>query len=199
MKTRTALGSAFLVMLVASAARAEGFRLIPFVGYLNGGEIEDTVLDNSNIEIESGVAYGLAAIVPLNEQLGLELLYNRHSAEVAVPGLADRPDLDTDYLQVSVLFSFRPGESASPYVGLGLGATRLSPEGDSSDTWGAASLAFGVDFVLSDSLGARLDGRYFGTRVDEDDDLACEPDSCLVYGQSILQQWQVSAGLVIRF
>lgn len=199
MKTRTLLASAFLALFASSAALAEGFRLIPFVGYLNGGEIEDTVLDNENIEIESGVAYGLAAIVPLNDQLGLEILYNRQSTEIAVPGLADRPGLDTDYLQVSALFSFRPGEAANPYFGLGLGATRLSPEGGNTDTRGAASLAFGVDFTLSDSFGVRLDGRYFGTRVDEDEPVACEPETCLIYGQSILQQWQVSAGLVVRF
>jgi outer membrane protein W len=199
MKTRSLLASAFLVFLAASAVQADGLRLIPFVGYLNGGEIEDTILDNPNIEISSGLAYGLAVVVPLNDQLGIEVLYDRQSTEIAVPGLEEQPGLDADYLLVSALFSFRPGESANPYVGLGLGATRLSPEGGDADTWGAASLAFGVDFPLSDSLGVRLDGRYFGTRVDEDDEVACEPESCLIYGQSILQQWQVSAGLSIRF
>jgi hypothetical protein len=199
MKARSLLASAFVVLFASSAALAEGFRLIPFVGYLSGGEIEDTILDNPNIEIESGVAYGLAAIVPLNDQLGLEILYNRHSGELAIPDTTDRPTLDADYLQISALFSFRPGEAANPYFGLGLGATRLSAEGGSSDTWAAGSLAFGVDFTFSDSLGVRLDGRYFGTRVDEDEPVDCEPDSCLVYGQSILQQWQISAGLVLRF
>jgi hypothetical protein len=90
-----------------------------------------------------------------------------------------------------------------PYIGAGLGLTRLLPEPArlQDETRFSASFAGGVKVGLARHLGLRLEARYFLTVLESESGGLCGPaGECLVHvrGKDI-SQGEVRAGLVLRF
>ena len=83
-------------------------------------------------------------------------------------------DLDIDYYLAYGTFNFGHNRRIVPYVTLGAGAARLDPKVTgttaSAENKFTASLGVGVKTMFNPHFGLRFDGRYYATRLNNNND-----------------------------
>lgn len=190
-----------------------GYRveLTPTVSYRFGGELsgEDSLLFDTDLEVQESSAYGVTLDLPLSSQLQLELLANRQSSELQFDeglfgdtgGVAD---IDVTYYHVGLLWQGRDPR-VTPFFVASAGVATLDPDvpGSSSETRFSVGLGGGVKVFFSESVGLRFEGRGFFSDYDggDSDSDFCDrydhyDDSC--YDESF-SQGQASIGLIFAF
>lgn len=205
------LASALLVIAPA-AARSQTVEITPVAGYRFGGgfstapgiEPADTAVD---YEVKDAASFGVHLGFRVVEDGELELLYSRQDTRLGTGGLfTGEPlfDLALETWQAGGNYLFaEEGSRLRPYIGVGLGITRLLPEPASlqDETRFSASFAAGAKVWLGRHLGLRLEARGFFTVLESDGDGFCKPGGeCLVRAKgSEISQGEVRAGLVLRF
>jgi len=204
------LAPAALVAMLPAAARAQTIEITPVVGYRFGGSVETTAAGaaqaGSRLEIADAAAFGVHLAYRVGEG-ELELLYARQNSRLqsgelfaAVPvfDLA----LETWQLGGNVVFGEEDAR-ARPFVGLGVGLTRLlpGPKGFSDETRFSFSLGGGAKLWLARHLGLRLEGRWFLTVLGADSRSICGGGSCAiaVTNSEVISQADLRAGLILRF
>ena len=186
------------VLLAPTAAMAGEFEITPFLGYQFGGDIE-TFYQGAyhDVDINSSGNWGVVLSLGLSPVTQIELLYNTQDTEADAQRFEDSLGLKIDYWQVSMLWSFDPDSQINPYVVFGIGGTWMRPDGFSSESRFSGNLGGGVKIMFSDTIGVRLEGRFYGTYINSTTSY-CDPFWCYGYNNS-LYQFDVSAGLIIRF
>jgi len=186
------------LILTASSATAREFEITPFFGYQWGGDVETFYQGRyENVDINDGENWGIMLNIGLNDAMQIELLYNTQDTGADARRFDDTLDLNIDYWQVSMLWSFNPYETVNPYIVFGIGGTWMRPEGFSSLSRFSGNVGGGAKFYFSDRIGLRLEGRIYGTYINSTTSY-CDPFWCYGYNNS-LYQFDVSAGLIIRF
>jgi opacity protein-like surface antigen len=194
-----ALLLAVVACAVAAPAAVEAgeFEITPFFGYQFGGDVttyyQGTFRD---VNIDDSENWGLMLNLGLSDFTQLELLYSTQDTEANAKRFDDSLALSIDYWQLSLLWNFNPYAQISPYMVFGIGGTWLKPEGFSSTSKFSGNAGGGVKIFLSDRVGVRLEGRFFGTYINSTTSY-CDPIWCYGYNNS-LYQFDVSAGLIIR-
>ncbi len=204
--------TAALLVIAPAAARGQRVEIAPVVGYRFGGsfstapgiEPANPVVD---YEVRDAAAFGLHLGFRMAEDGEIELLYSRQNTRLATGGLfTGEPlfDLALETWQAGGNYLFaEEGSRVRPYIGVGLGITRLLPEPArlEDETRFSASFAAGAKVSLARHLGLRLEARYFVTVLESDSNGFCEPaGQCLVHVKgSDISQGEVRAGLVLRF
>jgi hypothetical protein len=212
---RRSLPALALALVVAPAtAHAQSslyrFELTPTVSHRWGGEISgaDSALSEADLDVDSGVAYGVTLDIPLSSQLQLELLANRQATELSFDqGLfgdaSSVADIDISYYHVGLLWQWGQ-ERVTPFFVASLGGTNLDPDlpGAESEDRFSLSVGGGVKVLFSDHVGLRFEGRGFFTDLGDNDGRRCDDgfrhydDEC--YGDD-LAQGQASIGLILAF
>jgi opacity protein-like surface antigen len=183
----------------------------PVVGYRMGGEISDDETDDE-VELDDDSMFGVIVNLPYQSVGGdayteWEFYYSRQSVGVdKVPaGVDPSLDVDIDYFLLGGTY-VGPGGIVRPYLAAEIGAARLSPDGDGyeSDTVFAFSIGGGAQVLPANRVGLRLEGRVLGAVVDSDSALFCSSASggasCAFRASGdVLWQWEVSAGVTVRF
>ncbi len=193
-------------LLAASAAAAQKVEITPFYGFQFGGEFEDRFEadDFAGVDVDEGETWGVFANFALGQALEggqIELMFAHQDTELQAdrlfgPGLAE---LELEYWHVGFLYQWAPGQ-VRPYMVTSVGATRLDPEGISGETKFSWSIGGGLKLMFNDNVGLRLDGRFYSTLVDEDDDVFCDPYDCYAYDDSTyLFQADVKGGIIFAF
>jgi hypothetical protein len=192
---------------LAPAARAQVVvEVTPFGGYRFGGSF--TVLSEpATLEIKESGTYGANLTFVIEENGELEALYARQSTRLANDAFfSSRPvfDLAVENYHLGGNYLFRDeGENLRPYIGVGLGVTRLVPEPDNleSETRFSASFAVGMKVYLGKHFGLRFEARGFFTVIESDSDVFCDSFSgCFVSTSGTeLSQGEVRGGLIFRF
>jgi hypothetical protein len=135
------------------------------------------------------------------------VLYARQSTDLDASGIVvpqSAFDIDVEYLHFGGTYLF-DGERVRPFVAMTIGATRFDPglSGANARTYFSMSLGAGWKFRLAEHVGLRLEGRGYGTLIDNNSRLFCEIDgggACLIIVEGrIITQWEARAGLTIRF
>jgi hypothetical protein len=123
------------------------------------------------------------------------------AAELDTDGL----ELDVDYLHFGGRYRF-DGTSVRPFVAATAGPAHFSPRlpGFGAETYLSGSLGGGVQLRADKRIGVRLEGRLFGTFLDNDGEIFCNTggltNACaLVVDSTLLIQWEAGAGIVFRF
>jgi outer membrane protein W len=167
------------------------------------GEVEDL----REFEVADHEAYGAQLTVRVSEDGDLELLYSRQDTQLRTDTLfTGEPVLDlaleTWQLGGNYLFGRAEGR-VRPYVGFGLGLTRLlpEPEGLENETRFSASIAGGVKLWLAKNLGLRFEVRGFFTVLESNGEVFCPSSgTCLVESRgSSISQAELRGGIVLRF
>lgn len=178
--------------------------LTPFVGFVFGGDFEDRFDDDSRfagVDIEASESYGALLDFSVTRSFQIELLYSRQDTTSEVEQRIGRDDLDVrvEYFHLGALYQWTPGQLV-PYVAGSFGATNFGL-GDDDETRFSWTFGGGVKALVSDHVGFRLDGRFYSTFIEEDDDeVFCSPDYCVTFEDATLFfQWDVKAGIVIGF
>jgi hypothetical protein len=201
-----------LLAVAPAAARSQTVEITPLIGYRFGGgfstaagiEPAEPAVD---FEVEDAASFGVHLGVRVAEDGELELLYSRQNTRLGTDGLFTGEPLfdlalETWQLGGNYLFAEK-GSRLRPYIGVGLGITRLLPEPAAlqDETRFSASIAGGAKVWLGRHLGLRVEARGFFTVLESDGDAFCETGSeCLVHAKgSDISQAEVRAGLVLRF
>ena len=200
---------AILLLFSTSGAMGEtaltGVEISPFVGYMVGGTIE-TEEDNGSqddAEIRGSGDYGLFLDFVLNHRGSVGVMYSRQNTDLdsdPVAGSGDTP-MRVEYFHVEGFYQWLRGASR-PYVVASAGVTRLAPAGFDADSRLSLSIGGGVKYFPAEHFGFRLEGRYYGSLLAEDDEEFCTDDDevCVVYNDNIiLSQVDFKAGLVFAF
>jgi opacity protein-like surface antigen len=187
-----------IASLVPSVTEAREFEITPFIGYQFGGDVS-TFYQNQyqDVSIDSSENFGLMLNLGLSEMIQLELLYNTQDTTANAQRFDDSLGLNIDYWQLSMLWGFSPESQINPYVVFGIGGTWLRPDGFDSTSKFSGNIGGGVKIFFSDSIGVRLEGRFYGTYINSTTSY-CDPFWCYGYNNS-LYQFDVSAALIIRF
>jgi opacity protein-like surface antigen len=211
---RSILGIALALALVPPAALAQTslyrFELTPTVSHRWGGEISggDSALFATDLDVDSGIAFGVTFDIPLSPRLQLELLANRQATDLRFDrGLfgdsSSVADIDITYYHVGLLWQWGH-ERVTPFFVASLGGTNLDLDlpGAASEDRFSLSLGGGVKVLFSDHVGLRFEGRGFFTDLGSSDGRRCDDgfrrydDRC--YGDE-LNQGQASVGLILAW
>ncbi len=206
------LPAAALLALLPSSALAQRVELTPLLGYRFGGSftLVDTVegVDQSRkLEVADHLAWGAQVAVRVSNDSEVEVLYARQDTDLRTSELfTGKPvfglALETWQFGGNYLFG-EEKERVRPYIGMGLGLTRLLPEpaGLSDETRFSASFAGGVKLWLARNVGLRLEARGFLTVLDSDRQTFCtSPGICHVDTHAAdIFQTDLRGGVVLRF
>ncbi len=186
------------VLLAPTAAMAGEFEITPFLGYQFGGDVETFYQGEfHDVNINSSENWGVVLSLGLSPMTQIELLYSTQDTKADARRFEDSLGLKIDYWQVSMLWNFDPDAQIQPYVVFGIGGTWLRPDGFSNTSRFSGNIGGGAKIFFSDSIGLRLEGRFYGTYINSTTSY-CDPFWCYGYNNS-LYQFDVSAGLIIRF
>jgi opacity protein-like surface antigen len=205
------LVAALLLLLTTSAAHAQRVEITPFAGYRVGGSF--SVLDDGetelgrDLEVADEPAWGVHLGYEVSDDGEIELLYSRQETRVQTDDLfTGQPVLDLALETWQFGGNYLWGEDQQrvrPYIGVGLGITRLLPEpaGLQDETRFSLSAAAGVKVWLTRNLGLRFEARGFFTVLESDREYFCTlPGTCLVAGDTAdLSQAEARGGIVLRF
>jgi hypothetical protein len=205
------LATASLLVLFAAPAPAQRVEITPLVGYRVGGSFGVAITsaepqEARELELADHGAWGLQLAVRVSGDGELALLYSRQDTRLRSNALfTGEPVLDLSLeswqLGGSYLFG-RADRRVVPYVGLGLGLTRLLPqaEGLEDETRFSASIAGGTKVWLAKHVGLCAEVRGFFTVLESDREVFCvSPGSCRVESRaSLVSQLEVRGGIVLR-
>jgi hypothetical protein len=198
-----------LLMTTPSMAQDDAsyrFEITPFAAYRTGGQFEELGGD-TKFKLEESNAFGLLLNGSVRPDAQWEFLYARQSTAVDTQGLFDGPaaDLNVDYYQFGGTLLFK-GEALRPFIALTIGMSRFDPRpaAFSAENFLSGSFGAGVQLLSSKRVGLRLEGRLYGTFVDENSRIFCGSDggvgACLIELEgSVVTQWEARAGVVFRF
>ena len=219
---KTALIALLGLVALAPAAQAQvkGIEITPTIGYRFNGTLSS---GNSalgyyidSVKVPNSVSYGLSLEFPVHPNGNVEVLWSHQGSSIEMTGaVVGQPfttqkvsDLKVDTIQVGGMWvSGRPRDTVRWFVDLLIGATILSPSnsdvGLSSLTRFSASLGGGAKIYASDNIGVKLSGRFMPVYINSTDSgyYGCDPYwGCYTYyNTNYLNQFDLSAGLIIRF
>lgn len=197
--------------LLASVAQAQTIEITPVAGVRFGGGNVNTNAQGEfepgkGFELDDSASFGIHA----GYQLGdgeLELVYARQATRLQ----SDEPfagipvfDLAVDIWQLSGnYFLLDQDARLRPYLGVGLGLTRLVPEPAalSDETRFSASFAAGAKLRLGGHFGLRAEARGFFTVFGTEGGSFCNSaGTCGFVGTSqLMSQVDLRAGLILAF
>ncbi len=203
--------AAVLLSALPSAARSQTIEITPMAGYRFGGTLYSFKATNGGtqsaaLEVGDGAAFGLHLGYRFDD-FEFEVLYARQATNLETPGLfTSTPvmDLTLDTWQGGGNYLFGTKDArVVPFIGFGLGLTRLLPkaQGLSDETRFSASFAGGARFWLGKHVGIRVEGRNFLTVFDRNSDRpgGSGPGCGGHTDRRDLSQGEGRSGLILRF
>jgi hypothetical protein len=200
-----------ILLLVPVAARGQTVEITPFVGYRMGGGFLATLdadpPDLVDADVEEAAAFGAHVGFRVSRDGELEVLYTRQPTRLVTSSFLTGVrlfDLAVETWQAGGNYLFAEEDSrVRPYIGMGLGVTRLLPEPDGlrDETRFCASFAAGAKVWLGAHVGLRVEARGLFTVLESDRETFCDSgEGCVVRSSgSEMSQAEVHAGLVLRF
>jgi hypothetical protein len=207
------LAAAVLVLAAAPALRAQTVEITPMAGYRVGGSFSAAAVGEPqgpavDVDVKDAAAWGLHVGVRVARDGEIEALYARQPTELRSGGLFTGnalSDLTLETWQLGGLYLFADEDARlRPYIGAGLGVTRLlpGPPGLQDETRFSASFATGIKAYFGRHLALRVEGRGFFTVLESDSDPFCGTGSgrCNVrVSGTDISQAEIRAGLALRF
>jgi hypothetical protein len=199
-----------MIMLLPSMAMGEslrGFEITPFAGYRVGGTFGND--EGEDLELDDGGSFGVVLNLMADANTQWELGWSRQAADADLTGLdagAGETGIDIDYLQLGGTYLW-DGALARPFMVATVGLTRFDPDDSrfGAETDFSFSIGGGLKVWPAQRIGLRLEGRFYGTVVDSDSSIFCfsGPNTggrCLISASGdVLWQWEMMAGVVVRF
>jgi len=210
---RARLFASSALLFAAATARGQTVEVTPFVGYRFGGGFATEIVTDSattgllDYEVDDSASFGAQLGIRVSRDGEIEVLYSRQNTRLGTGGLFTGVPvfdlaLETWHAGGNYLFAEEDAR-VRPYIGMGLGVTRLLPEpsGLQDETRFSASFAGGAKIWLGRHVGVRVEARGFFTFLESDSQSFCQTgEGCQVHTEgSEISQVEVRAGLVLRF
>ena len=183
------------------------FEITPYAGYRMGGQFEEED-GSADFELRDSNALGIMLNIRANANGQYELLIGQQDTKVDTQGLFPGDPLinmDVSYYQFGGVYLF-DGDRVRPFIAMTFGVTNFDPQVSefSSENFFSTSFGGGVQLNASERFGLRLEGRVYGTFLEDDSSIFCQSiggaGSCLIQvDATILTQWEARAGVVFRF
>jgi Outer membrane protein beta-barrel domain len=205
---RLRLPVVLVLTVAATAVEAQTIEITPLAGFRFGGGNVNTNPQGdfeagANFELDDTAAFGLH----LGYRVGaaeIEILYARQSTELQSEALfAGVPvfALAVETWQLGGSYFLREEDARlAPYVGAGLGLTRLLPKPANlvDETRFSVSLAAGARLGLGSHFGLRLEARGLFTVLGGDNGSFCSRGACGPGTSQLMSQVDLRAGLILR-
>lgn len=183
---------------VAVDSWAQGTEIAGFGGLAFGGALVDPVT-LAGVDLEAGFLFGAAVSGPVSASWRVEALFSNEYSRVSGPRPGTRVGVTVQRFLAGVQEETAWG-SARAFGTFLVGATRVAPDGASSQTWFTLGLGLGVKTRLGPRIGLRLEGHCYYTPVTISGAVACGGGTCLFnYTGSGMFQGDLTAGLFVRF
>ncbi len=196
------VGLALALLLGMSPLLARKVEITPFGGYQMGGSIE--VLAGT-LRIKDNWNFGVILDFTLRPGFQIELIYSHQDSELRLKQPLLEPiylfDTAVEYFHIGALRELR-GEKVRPFVTGTIGLTHFNPKpaGLSSEWRFSGNIGLGVKVLPSERIGLRLQGRLMLPLINGGAGFFVGPGGgYVIAGGEILVQWDVSAGLILRF
>jgi len=203
-RTLYSLFTAAVILLPAAWSAAADFEVTPFAAYTMGGEFHDAVTGKA-LSFNDTSSYGIMLDFKQAEDSWIELYYSlqKTSLKADQGPFFGNPlfDVNIEYFHIGGTYGQSTGK-VRPFVVGTIGATYMDPKGAglNPETKFSLSLGGGVKFYLSDHVGIRLDGRWFGTFIGGSGSVFCSEGKCLIDVQGdVLSQFSANAGVILAF
>jgi opacity protein-like surface antigen len=192
--------AAFLFLLAASPAFAQRTELSLLGGYTTSSDIDKKTFGIQTLEVQGSFTWGLTAGHFFSDHVGAEVSWAQQQSALVIgtsAGSAPLFDMKVGLLQGSFVYQFGAAEARlKPFVLAGLGATFLSAQDLESETKLSWAVGAGLKWLPSRRVGARLQGRYAPTQLNDSSSTVCDPFG---FCQGSLHQFELLGGLVLRF
>jgi opacity protein-like surface antigen len=196
-----------LLSVLTSTSRAQTIEITPVAGYRIGGgnvntNIQGEFEPGDGFELDDSFSFGLHVAWLLTDAQ-LELIYARQDTRRREDEVGNLPthDLAIETWQVGATWSFRDEHArVRPLVGAAIGLTRMLPDAPVSDeTHFSFSIGVGARAQLTDSVGLRLESRWFAAVLGSGEGQYSGPGAMGPGTSQLLSQLDLRAGLSLRF
>ena len=195
---------AIVVLLLAATAFASAgdFRIAPFAGLVAGGGVEYLETGVSS-NLGSAPVFGLIVDFGLGPERWIEVLWSHQEAEFSsdlIPGESGPIGVNIDHLHLGGMY--QPGTNKTrPFAVASAGLTLVNPAESGQDATVGFSFALGggADFVLSQRISLRLEGRGWFTFAGGTFYGACGGGCSIGFSGGGTFQIQGIAALVVNF
>lgn len=209
---RAPFAAAVILAVAPPLATSQTVEITPVIGYRVGGSFSaapgiEPASTAADVAVKDAGAWGVHLSFRVARDGEVEVLYARQPTKLRTDGLFTGEglfDLTLETWQFGGLYLFADeGARLRPYIGAGLGITRLlpGPPGLQDETRFSASFAAGIKVALGRHLALRAEGRGFFTVLESDSEPFCGPGTgrCAVRvsGKDISQA-EIRAGLALR-
>jgi hypothetical protein len=186
---------------------SQSIEITPVAGYrIGGGNVNTNAAGafevGDGFELDDSFSFGLH-VAWLVDGAQLELIYARQNTRRQEDEVGSIPthDLAIENWQVGVTFPFRDEYArVRPLFGAAIGLTRLVPDTPalSNETHFSFSFGIGARIKVTESIGLRLESRWFASVFGDGDDGYSGPAAPVGMSQ-LLSQLDLRAGLSLRF
>lgn len=192
----------FLIFaLISNHAVAEGTEVSLFSGYRSGGDLENAETGNKASFDETN-SYGIIIGSDYGPEHVMEFLYSFQNTKLSNSTTINNTnalDVDIEYFQIggSQIWA---SEKKDNFFGATLGAIHMNPNsaGLSSKSRFAMTMGGGTVFKFTKNIGLRLEVRGYFAALGSSESF-CAGSQCVVVGSGFMKQFDVNAGLRIRF
>jgi len=190
---RVVLLVVLLIAAVAPAA-AEGWEIVPSIGYRTGGEFTE-ISTGRTPDLEPSLIFGLTANREIRPGAFIGGTWSRQPTEIQ----GFDTDVAVDYLHFQGIYEPSPDAKSGGYVVASAGLTFLSSSGTSSEVFLSLSAGGGGRFKLNRTLSLKVEGRAWASIVSGGTTVLCAGGCVFAISGTGLFQMEVSTGLAIAF
>ena len=191
--TRVVVATILLVGAGAPVA-AEGWEIVPSIGYGTGGEVTE-ISTGRTPDFEASPVFGLTVNRAIRTDGLIGVTWSRQPTEIEGFGKA----FSIDYLHFNGIYEPRREAKTGGYVLASAGLTFLSASGSSTEVFLSLSAGGGGRFALSRTLSLKLEGRAWASLASGGTTVLCAGGCVFAISGTGLFQLEVSTGLAIAF
>ena len=190
---RAALLTILLIAAVAPAA-AEGWEVVPLIGFRTGGEFTE-VSTGRTPDLEPSPIFGVTVNKEIRPGGFIGGTWSRQPSEIQGFGT----EVAVDYLHFQGIYEPKPEAKSGGYVVASAGFTFLSSPGTSTEGFLSLSAGGGGRFKLSRTLSLKVEGRFWASIVSGGTTVLCDGGCTFEISGAGLFQMELSTGLAIAF
>ena len=186
--------AATLLIGAAAPAAAEGWEVVPSIGYRTGGELTE-ISTGRTPDLEPSPLFGVTVNRAIRPDGLLGGTWSRQPTELDGFG----KEVSIDYLHFQGIYEPNREAKTGGYVVASAGLTFLSASSSSTEVFLSLSAGGGGRFALSRTLSLKLEGRIWASIADGGTTVLCDGGCIFAISGTGLVQFELSTGLAIAF
>lgn len=191
----------FLIFALVSSHVAADTEISLFSGYRSGGDLENAET-GKKASFNENKSYGIIIGSDYGPEHVMEFLYSFQNTKLSNSSSINNSNslnVDIEYFQLggSQIWA---NKNKDHFFGATLGAIHMNPNlaGLSSKSRFAMTMGAGTVFKFSENIGLRVEIRGYFSALGNSESF-CAGSQCVVVGNEFMKQFDINAGLRVRF